>query len=88
MRIALAAVLLLAAPPVKQVGTSREKLAEHLKAMVKESHAPAEAALKKLRGLATKENVKSLGFDSLDELPAAELGVPLPLLMVRLDELK
>jgi hypothetical protein len=56
--------------------------------MVKESRAPAETALKQLQGLATKENFKSLGFESLEELPSAELGRPLPVLIVRLDELR
>ena len=44
--------------------------------------------MKQLRELATKENFKSLGFESLEELPAAELGRPLPVLIVRLDELR
>jgi hypothetical protein len=88
MRFAFATVLVLAAPPTNEAGTTKEQLAEHLRAMVKESRAPAEQALKQLRELATKENFKSLGFDSLEELPSAELGSPMPVLMVRLDELR
>ena len=87
MWIAFAAAFALAAPP-EETPTSREKLAEHVREIVKESRAPAEKALKQLRELATKENFKSLGFDSLEELPSAELGRPLPVLIVRLDELR
>jgi hypothetical protein len=88
MWIALAASLALAAPPPEETPTTREQLAEHVRTMVKESRAPAEKGLKQLRDLATKENFKSLGFDSLDEVPSAELGESLPVLLVRLDELR
>lgn len=88
MRIAIVAALVLAAPPPAETGTTKERLAEHVRAMVKESRAPAENALKQLRELATKDNYKSLGFDSLDERPSAELGVAMPVLIVRLDELR
>jgi hypothetical protein len=87
MWMAFVAALALAAPP-EETSTTREQLAEHVRAMVKESHAPAEKALKQLRDLATKDNFKSLGFDSLEEVPSAELGRPLPVLIVRLDELR
>jgi hypothetical protein len=87
MWIAFAAALALAAPP-EETPTTREQLAEHVRAMVKESRPPAEKALKQLRDLATKENFQSLGFDSLEEVPSAELGRPLPVLLVRLDELR
>jgi hypothetical protein len=85
---AFAAVLVLAAPPPEETPTTKEQLAEHVRAMVKESRDPAEKALKQLQDLATKENFKSLGFDSLEEMPSAELGQPLPVLIVRLDELR
>jgi hypothetical protein len=88
MLFASAIALVLAAAPPEQTATTREQLAEHVREIVKESRAPAEKALKQLRELATKENFKSLGFDSLEELPSAELGRPLPVLMVRLDELR
>ena len=88
MWITFAAALALAAPPPEETPTTREQLVEHVRAMVKESRAPADKALKQLRDLATKENFKSLGFDSLEEVPSAELGKPLPVLMVRLDELR
>jgi hypothetical protein len=84
----LAATLVLAAPPPEETPTTREQLAEHVRTMVKESRAPAQKALKELQDLVTKENFKSLGFDSLEEVPAAELGRPLPVLIVRLDELR
>jgi hypothetical protein len=87
MCFAFAAALVLAAPP-EETPTTKEKLAEHVQGIVKESRAPAEKALKQLRELATKENFKSLGFESLEELSAAELGRPLPVLIVRLDELR
>jgi hypothetical protein len=44
--------------------------------------------LKQLHKLATKENFKSMGFDSLEEVKTAELGKSLPVLIVRLDELR
>ena len=88
MCFAFAAALALAAAPPEATPTTKEKLAEHVRALVQESRAPAETALKQLRELATQENVKSLGFESLEELPSAELGRPLPVLIVRLDELR
>jgi hypothetical protein len=87
MWMAFAAMLALAAPP-EETPTTREQLAEQVRAMVQDSRAPAEKALRQLRDLATKDNFKSLGFDSLDEVPSAELGRPLPVLLVRLDELR
>jgi hypothetical protein len=88
MWFAFSAAIVLAAAPPEETPTTKEKLAEHLREIVKESRAPAEKALKQLRELATKENVKSMGFESLEELPTAELGRPLPVLIVRLDELR
>jgi hypothetical protein len=87
MWIALAAGLVLWAPP-EETPTSKEELVKHLKAMVQESRAPAETALKQLQGLATKDNFQSLGFDSLEEVPQAELGKALPVIIIRLDELR
>ncbi len=88
MCFAFVAALALATAPPEETTTTKEKLAEHVREIVKESRAPAERALKQLRELATKENFKSLGFESLEELPSAELGRPLPVLIVRLDELR
>ncbi len=88
MWLALTTAMALAAAPPEETPTTKEKLAEHVREIVKESRSPAEKALKQLRDLATKENFKSMGFDSLEELPAAELGRPLPVLIVRLDELR
>jgi hypothetical protein len=88
MCFTFAAALVLAAGPPEETPTTKEQLAEHVRGIVKESRAPAEKALKQLRELATKENFRSMGFDSLEELPAAELGRPLPVLIVRLDELR
>lgn len=88
MWVALATGLVLFAPRPEETPTSKEQLAEHLRAMVRESRAPAEKALKQLQGLATKENVESLGFDSLEEVAQAQLGQALPVLLVRLDELR
>jgi hypothetical protein len=88
MCFAFVAALALATAPPEETPTTKEKLAEHVREIVKESRAPAERALKQLRELATKENFKSLGFESLEELPSAELGRPLPVLIVRLDELR
>jgi hypothetical protein len=84
----LAAALALAAPPPEETPTTREHLIEYVHTMVKESREPAEKALKQLQGLATKNNFKSLGFDALEEVPSAELGKALPVLIVRLDELR
>jgi hypothetical protein len=88
MWFVLAASLIPVAAPPEEAPTSREKLVEHLRTMVRDSRAPAEKALKQLRGLATKENFGSLGFDSLEEVPTAELGQAMPLVIVRLDELR
>jgi hypothetical protein len=88
MWFAVLAAILVAAPPADDKPTTREQLAQHLRAMVKESHAPAEQALKQLRKLATKENFQSLGFESLEELASAELGHSFPVLTVQLNELR
>jgi hypothetical protein len=88
MNLALAVTFVLLAPAPEETPTTKEQLAEHVKAMVKESRAPAEKALKQLQKLTKKENFKSLGFDSLEEVPTAELGKALPVLVVRLDELR
>jgi hypothetical protein len=88
MLVAIATGLVLSAAPPEETPTSKEQLVEHLRVMLRESRDPAEAALKQLRELATKENFKSMGFDSLDEVPAAELGHALPVVIVRLDELR
>lgn len=48
----------------------------------------AEQALGTLALLVTKENRQQMGFDSVEEVRAATLGVPLPEFMVRLDELQ
>jgi hypothetical protein len=87
MNFAFAATLVLFAGP-EDTPTSKEQLVEHVKAMVKESRAPAEKALKQLHKLATKENFKSMGFDSLEEVATSELGKALPVLIVRLDKLR
>jgi hypothetical protein len=87
MSVAFIAAIALLAPP-EETATTKEQLAEHVRAMVKESRPSAESAVKKLRKLTTKENFKSMGFDSLDEVKSAELGKPLPVLIVRLDELR
>jgi hypothetical protein len=87
MCFAFAAALFLFAPP-EETPTSKEQLVKHVQVMVKESRAPAEKALKQLHKLATKENFKSMGFDSLEEVPTSELGKALPVLIVRLDELR
>jgi hypothetical protein len=87
MCFAFTATLVLFAAP-EDTPTTREQLVEHVKAMVKESRAPAEKALKQLHTLATKENFKSMGFDTLEEVKTSELGRPLPVLIVRLDKLR
>jgi hypothetical protein len=87
MWFAFAAGLALGAPP-EETPTSKEQLVKHLQVMVQESRAPADKALKQLQGLATKDNFLSLGFDSLEEVARAELGQALPVVIVRLDELR
>jgi len=84
----LAALVALAAVSQAPKPTTAERLAEHVKDMVAESRVPAEKALKQLALLATEKNFKSLGFESLDEVRGAELGKPLPVIIVRLDELR
>jgi hypothetical protein len=85
---ALTAILAFAAVAQPAKPTTAERLAEHVKDMVKESRAPAEQALKQLAQLVNMENFKTLGFDTLEEVKDAELGRPLPIIMVRLDELR
>jgi hypothetical protein len=65
-----------------------ERLEASVKEMVSESRSAAAEALEQLEFLATKENFKSLGFDALDEVKRAELGPPLPVIIVKLDELR
>ena len=88
MGLVFAAALVLAAPPADETPKTREGLARHVREMVEDSRAPAELALKQLRALSTKENFKSLGFESLDELPSAELGKPLQNLQVGIGDLR
>src|SRR5579863_5071430 len=56
-----------------------------------QSASPAEAAsngLSTLRSLVNSNNYRSMGFESLDEVQSASLGEPLPVYMVRLDQLR
>lgn len=48
----------------------------------------ASDALGVLQKLVTQQNFKSMGFDSLDEVKAAQLGQPLPVSVIGLDKLK
>jgi hypothetical protein len=88
MWLIVAASLVTGAAPPEDTPTSKEQLVGHVRRMVRESRGPAEKALGQLRELATKENFQSLGFDSMEEIPAAELGQALPVVIVRLDELR
>jgi len=88
MWIALVAATVLAAAPPEETPVSKEQLAEQIQTLVKDSKPQASKALKQLKQLVTKENFKSLGFDSLEEVASAELGPALPVLIVRLDELR
>jgi hypothetical protein len=88
MRTTIAVLFACAAIAADDKPTTKKDLEEHVKKMVEESRKPAEAALKQFAKLVNKDNFKSLGFESVDEAKKAELGVPLPVLFVRLDELK
>lgn len=52
------------------------------------AEATARKALQTLSALVTRENYKSMGFDSLQDAKSATLGIPLQQYMIRLDELK
>lgn len=88
MNCAISLVLTLAAVGQAQQPTTAERLAESVRKTVAESNAEAQRALKQLEQLATRENFKSLGFESLEEVKQAQLGNPLPVIIVRLDELR
>jgi hypothetical protein len=88
MGTALALLITCAAVAADDKPMSKKDLEEHVQKMVDESRKPAEAALKQFAKLVNKDNFKSLGFKSVDEVKKAELGKPLPVLLVRLDELK
>lgn len=68
--------------------TTAERLSEDVKTWIAQSQAPARQAVQELAELATSDNFKSLGFNSLDEVKKAELGKPLPVVIVKLDELR
>ena len=48
----------------------------------------AEDALKTLEKLVTKDNYQAMGFASLDEVAKAQLGMPMPIYRVQLDQLR
>jgi hypothetical protein len=53
-----------------------------------DSGTAARNALATFRNLVTPDNYQELGFASLDEVGSAQLGAPLPVSMVELDELR
>jgi hypothetical protein len=53
-----------------------------------DSATAAAQAIATLRQLVTPENYQELGFESVDEAAAAQLGQPLHVLLVRLDQLR
>jgi hypothetical protein len=90
MSFLLTAAVLFAPPPPSgplTVKTERE-LTEHFQAVVKDSRSAAKSGLETLRELVTDANFKSMGFQALDEVKSSELGVPFPVVLVKLDELK
>ncbi len=88
MDLLLIVAVLLAPPPLPAAPKSAGELAEHLRAVVKDSRPAAAQAPATFEELVTDENFRSLGFESKEEAKAAELGVPFPVVAVRLDELK
>jgi hypothetical protein len=48
----------------------------------------AKNSLNTFRKLVTQQNYKELGFDTVDEVSSAVLGQPIPMFLVRLDQLR
>jgi hypothetical protein len=65
-----------------------QELADYVAAVTKNSRPAAKDALTDFTELVTESNFASLGFASFEEVKDAELGQPLPVAMVRLDELQ
>jgi hypothetical protein len=80
--------LVVGAPPEAEKPYTPKELAEHVAAVQKDARPAAKDALKTFELLATKDNVESLGFKSLDEVKGAELGPPLVVVLVELKELR
>lgn len=55
---------------------------------MREATAEAERALQSLTRLVTKDNQRQMGFESLEEVRAAKLGLPVHEFFIRLDELQ
>jgi hypothetical protein len=75
--------LLFAATAQAQMMTGGNATAE-----LREAQGPATQSLDALRQLVTPTNFQDMGFASADEVKEATLGQPIPVYMVRLDELR
>jgi hypothetical protein len=87
MRFYFSLALIAVAFSVASAVTPQE-LADYVAAVTKNSRPAAKDALTDFAELVTESNFASLGFASLEEVKDAELGQPLPVAMVRLDELQ
>jgi len=66
----------------------RKVLTEQAEVFAKASRPAAREALKQLEELVNDESFKDLGFEALDEVKSAELGRPLPVVVIHLNELQ
>jgi hypothetical protein len=67
---------------------TQAKLSDHVAKVGTDSLAAAKEGVKQFEELMTDSNFSNYGFESLEEVKKIELGHPLPVLMVRLDELR
>jgi hypothetical protein len=71
-----------------QKGMSQQPLPRLSAEAVATSHPVAREALAQLPPLVNEETYRQLGFESPDEVKQAQLGTPIHIFMVRLDQLK
>jgi hypothetical protein len=73
---------------VQGPSSPRKVLTEQAAVIAKASRPAAEEAVKQFEELVNDENFRSMGFETADEVKAAELGRPLPLVVIHLNELQ
>jgi hypothetical protein len=88
VQLILLLALVLAAPPDTAGPQTPDEWEKHLTSIVTDSRPAAQQALGSLDELASDDNFKSLGFTTLAEVKNAKLGVPFPVVLVRLDKIK
>ena len=75
-------------PPSTPPLLTQAQLSEYVAKAGADSLAAAKEGIKDFAELATESNFGNFGFESLEEIKKIELGHPLPVVMVRLDDLK